>query len=178
MPLTSTNFTRSSLKRVSFNCIENTDKPRPGELKLNQYLKQFAFSNNDQGLAKTFVILSEDKSEILGYYSSSANVIDPSSIPNPPNNLPAYPVPVFLIGRLAVDCRMQRKGIGNALLLHALTCAIEISEQTGIYAIRVDPIDEMARSYYTKKSFLGLNHTLNVYLSIKSVREARARAKA
>lgn len=112
LPLSSTGFNNKSiLKKISFDCTQDKANLKSSEIALNQYIKQFAWKNNELGIAKTFVVLSEiNDGEIIGYYSSSMSVIDPKGIPNPADKLPGYPIPAMLIGKLAVSQQMQGRG--------------------------------------------------------------------
>ncbi len=99
--------------------------------------------------------------DIGGYYTLSASSIRPAELPEQTvRRLPRYPqVPAFLLGRLAVDRRYQGQGWGRFLLVDALyRCAR--SEIPG-FAILVDAIDENARRFYERESFLLLPHTAN-----------------
>jgi predicted N-acetyltransferase YhbS len=64
-----------------------------------------------------------------------------------PENLPRHPVPVVLIGRLAVDITGRGQRLGEALLIHALRSAQRAAEIVGIYAVVVDALDESAKSF-------------------------------
>ena len=55
--------------------------------------------------------------------------------------LPRYPVPVALIGRLAVDRRKRGRGLGSALLAHAFRRIIRTGEALAIHAFIVDAVE-------------------------------------
>lgn len=63
------------------------------------------------------------------------------------------PVPVVLIGRLAVDERYSGQGLGYSLLQHAVITALEAAEAIGIRAILVHALSEPAVSFYKKFGF-------------------------
>ena len=81
------------------------------------------------------------------------------------------PVPVALIGRLAVDKCVSGRGLGETLLIHALRSAQRVSEIMGLYAVVVDALNEQARSFYLKYGFNELtDDQLHLYLSIKTIK--------
>ena len=85
-------------------------------------------------------------------------------------NLPRHPVPVALIGRLAVDNSAQGQRLGETLLIHALRSAQRAARIVGIYAVVVDAIDEAARSFYLKYGFAELTDDhLHLYLPMKAI---------
>ncbi|WP_442933093.1 GNAT family N-acetyltransferase [Microcoleus sp. herbarium7] len=71
----------------------------------------------------------------------------------------------MLVGKLAVDRSMQGRGLGKRLLRHALENALNLSQNMGIYAVRVDAIDEQAKEFYKKCGFLEYQDTPWVHLT-------------
>ncbi len=141
-PIDSLEVTRSSIKKIQFDC---------GNPLLNDYLNKYAIINDRNGVAKVFVCVPQGSQNILGYYTSSASVISTEAIPDELRGNFPKETPALLIGRIAVDKSMQKKGVGKRLLRHALEYAIDISQKTGVYAVRVDAKDEKAKEYYRDK---------------------------
>lgn len=103
---------------------------------------------------------------MLGYYtiSSSGVAFDV------PKKLPRHPIPVALIGRLAVDITARRRRLGETLLIHALRSAQRASRIVGIYALVVNALDESARNFYMKYGFEELiDDRLHLYLPMKTI---------
>jgi GNAT superfamily N-acetyltransferase len=145
---------------------------RCGEPVLDRYLQRYATQDIRRGLARVFVAASpETPSEIIGYYSLSAGSLVADELPETiRSRLPKYPVPVALLGRLAVDRRHQRQGIGGVLLADALKRAARASEAVAIHALVVDALDELAATYYGEFGFIPLpNHPLKLFLPLKAV---------
>jgi GNAT superfamily N-acetyltransferase len=65
------------------------------------------------------------------------------------------PVPVMVIGRLAVDLKFQGRGIGSALLKDAVLRTVQAAEIAGIRAILVHAINESAKRFYEKLGFMA-----------------------
>ena len=104
---------------------------------------------------------------VLGYYTISSSGVAFDVVPE---NLPRHPVPVALIGRLAVDITARRRRLGETLLIHALRSAQRAARIVGIYAVVVNALDESARNFYMKYSFEELmDDRLHLYLSMKTI---------
>ena len=61
------------------------------------------------------------------------------------------PLPVLLLGRLAIDKRHQNQGIGRALLRDAMIRAINVARDAGVFAILVHAISDQARQFYLSR---------------------------
>jgi len=72
------------------------------------------------------------------------------------SDVPAHPLPVALVGRLAVDLRAQGRGIGGILLTDALLRVAEVADQVGCYGVTVDAKDESAMAFYQRFGFEAL----------------------
>ncbi len=139
---------------------------------LNDYLKKYAKQNHEKGIAKTFVAV--DKSQPLkvnGFYTVSASIIEFESLPeSAKKSMPAYPVPAFLIGKLAVDNSVKGQGLGGELLVDALLRAVKAAQEVGIFAVRVDAMDLSAREFYLKYEFIPFqDKPLSLFLPIKAI---------
>lgn len=156
-----------SFERTNFDC---------GNSRLNDYLKKYAIQNQKARYSITYVATIEGSKEIVGYYCTSASVIEFANIPEKQKKkLPRYPAPVMLIGQLAVAKDMQGKGLGKILLMHALSRAVKIGEEMGIYAVRVDAIDEKAKSFYLKYGFVPLkDNDYSLILPLKTIINSRS----
>ena len=155
-----------SFDRSGFDC---------GKPQLNNYLKRYAWQNQQKRYSMTFIATVENSKEIAGFYCTSASSIEFANIPDSLNRkLPKYPAPVMLIGQLAVDRKMQGKGLGKVLLMHALSNAVRISAEMGIFAVRVDTIDESAKRFYLKYGFVSLKDVeSSLILPIKTIIASR-----
>ncbi len=146
--------------RSAFDC---------GVEELNAYLKKYSGQHERRGISRTYVAVEEGEKPALGYHSISSGAVAFDTVPE---NLPRHPVPVALIGRLAVDKRARGHGLGEMLLVHGLRSAQKASEAVGIYAVVVDSWDEAARKFYLKYGFNELkDDRLHLYLSMRVIRQ-------
>lgn len=122
-----------------------------GNVQLNDWLKHRAFKNELQGASRTYVVTVEKV--ILAYYCLATGAIAQTiSTGKVKRNMPD-PIPVMIIGRLAVDQNWQGKRIGKALLRDAILRTLQASEIAGIRAILVEAISEEAKQFYEKCGF-------------------------
>jgi GNAT superfamily N-acetyltransferase len=165
-PIDALERSASSLRREPFNS---------GQSELDRYLKQYANKNDESGIARTFVALPAEGSQVIaGYYACTANVIDPRGLPAElRERLPGYLTPAILIGKLAVDLSVQGRGLGKRLLFHAFENVIDVSRKVGVYAVRVDAIDEAAKDFYKKFGFLELqDRPLSLFIRMETIKQA------
>lgn len=152
--------------RAAFDC---------GDDDLNTYLRRFARQNHERGGAKTFVAVSEsDGVTILGYYSLS-----PASIAfeAPPaiiqRNLGRYDVPVFRLGRLAVDRSQQGHSLGGALLLAAGRRCLRVASEVGGVALLIDAKNDRVTAWYARFGAVPLSDAaLSLVLPLDTMRQA------
>lgn len=136
---------------------------------LNDYLRQFVRQNHNNGIARAFVMVpSEAGNPVVGYYTLTASSQSFDSLPPQlRRGLPKYPVPVALIGELAVDRTMQGQGLATALLVSALRRIALASEAVGVWAVVVDPLDQQAVNFYRHHGFEPLVDGDTLFLTMK-----------
>ncbi|MBI2965620.1 MAG: GNAT family N-acetyltransferase [Chloroflexi bacterium] len=127
--------------REAFDC---------GSPSLNEYLARYARQNYETGGAKTFVAVSPaEPTRVLGFYSISPGAIEFARVPAKlTRKLGRYEVPVFRLGRLAVDLPVQGQGLGGDLLLAAGERALAVASEVGGVALAIDARDENAARWY------------------------------
>jgi GNAT superfamily N-acetyltransferase len=134
--------------RSTFDC---------GQPLLNEWLKTKAGQFDRRDLSRTFVATRPGLIVVLGYYALSTHRVVYDTLPDDQSKgLPRLDIPVVLLGRLAVDRKVQGEGLGALLLIDALRRSATISEDIGIRAVEVDAIDESTRRFYSKFGFRSL----------------------
>ena len=136
----------------------NRDAFDCGDDRLNEFLRRHARQSHERGGAKTFVATTAtDEEFVLGFYSLSPASVDYARTPAlVGKGLARYEVPVFRLGRLAVDRRMQGHGIGGQLLLAAGRRCIQAAAQVGGVALLIDAKDDRVANWYKTYGALPL----------------------
>jgi len=153
----------------------NRDAFDCGDAALNEFLRRHARQAHDSGGAKTFLAVPDDDSQrVLGFYSLSPASVGFSRTPEViKRGLARYDVPVFRLGRLAVDLSMQRKGLGGQLLLAAGRRCLRASQEVGGVALLIDAKSEAVANWYAGFGALQLLNTpLTLLLPLKTVQTA------
>ncbi len=123
-----------------------------GELSLDHWLKKRALKNQASDASRCFVIC--DGRSVIGYYSLSAGGISHEAAPKAMRRNMPDPLPVLLIGRLAIDKKYHNQGLGRALLRDAMLRAVHIASDTGVFAIMVHALSEQAKRFYLSSGFV------------------------
>ena len=129
--------------REAFDC---------GDATLNEYLRRIARQNHESWGAKTFVAASlPERARVLGYYTISPGAIEFPRVPaDLMKRLGRYYVPVFRLGRLAVDRSAQGQGLGGDLLMAAGERALAVAAEVGGVALAIDAKSAEATRWYAR----------------------------
>ena len=123
-----------------------------GKPALNAFLKRFALTNQQNGVARTYV--AHRQGEVHGYYSLSAASVAVDQAPaRVAKGLAKHPIPMTLLARLAVDLHEQGLGLGASLLQDALLRHLQAEAVIGSRALLVHAKDEAAITFYQKFGF-------------------------
>lgn len=150
--------------RACFDC---------GDPALNEFLARFARQNQDSGLARTFVAVSpEEPLRLAGYYSLTVGAISRENLPaSAAKRLPAFPLPIARLARLAVDRARQGRALGEHLLMDALARCLRVAEDVGLLAVVIDAKHERARAFYARYEFDSLpDQPLTLWLPLPALR--------
>lgn len=123
-----------------------------GEPSLNDWLKRRALKNHASGASRCFVVCSG--ATVIGYYSLSAGAISHESAPKALRRNMPDPLPVLLLGRLAIDKKYHNQGIGQALLRDAMLRAVNVAGNAGVFAILVHALSDQAKQFYISRGFV------------------------
>ncbi len=122
-----------------------------GQPALDDWLRRRALRNEERGASRTYVVRSGAK--LVGYYSLAVGAVAHAEAPGRIKRNMPDPVPVMILGRLAVDHSFQGQGIGVGLLRDAILRTLQAAEIAGIRAILVHAISEAAKLFYEASGF-------------------------
>jgi GNAT superfamily N-acetyltransferase len=123
-----------------------------GEHTLDDWLKRRALNNQLSGASRTFVVV-DDENRVRGFYAMAAGAISHQLATSTVRRNMPDPIPVMVLGRLAVDRCAQGIKLGAAMLQDAVIRAITVSQNTGVRALLVHALHERARQFYQHYGF-------------------------
>ena len=119
---------------------------------LNDYLRRFAWTNQQAGAARTYVASRGDV--VVGYFTLAYGSIEhEGAAERIRKGLARHPIPVMVLARLAVDRSEQGCGLGKGLLKDALLRTLQAAEIAGLRAVIVHAKDDSARDFYERLGF-------------------------
>lgn len=142
-----------------------------GEPTLNQWLARRALTNEANGASRTYVVC--EGNVVMGYYSLANGAIARETAPKRLQRNMPDPIPVMVMGRLAVDLAYQDQGIGRALLRDAIRRVMQAADIAGIKAILVHALSENAKQFYLRHAFVeSTADPMTLCLSLATARRA------
>lgn len=123
-----------------------------GEASLDEWLKKRALKNQTSGASRCFVIA--EGPAVIGYYCLSAGAIVHEAAPKGMRRNMPDPLPVLLLGRLAIDRRYHNRGFGQALMRDAMLRAVHIAGGMGVFAVLVHALSDAAKQFYLSRGFV------------------------
>ena len=137
------------------------------EPSLDEWLRRRALVNQATGASRTFVVANES-GQVLAYYALAAGAVSHQESPGSIRRNMPDPIPVIVLGRLAVHVDMVGQGIGQGLLKDAVQRTLQISEQVGARALVCHAIDDAAKAFYLKHGFIESPiHNMTVMLPLR-----------
>ena len=86
----------------------------------------------------------------------SSAQIERAFLPKPHQRDKANPLPVTLLGQLAIHKDHHGQGHARSLLMFALKIALRASHEIGSFGVITHPIDDSVRAFYHRWSFQDL----------------------
>jgi GNAT superfamily N-acetyltransferase len=119
---------------------------------LDDWLKRRALANEKSGASRTYVVCVND-TRVVGYYAlANGGVALDAATGRTRRNMPD-PIPVMVLGRLAVDRKYHGRELGRGLLRDAILRTVQAAGIVGIRAIIVHAISEEAKRFYERSGF-------------------------
>lgn len=127
--------------RARFDC---------GRDSLDAWFRRHAWRNHAAGHSRVSVICDTETGEVAGFVALSTGAIRRGAMPKRDQRNAPDPVPVILLGQLAVDRRWRGRGHARSLLAYALRAALAASRSVGAFGVITHPLDEAARNFYRR----------------------------
>jgi GNAT superfamily N-acetyltransferase len=151
-----------------------------GEEALNEFLRRYARKSHELGGAKTFLAIDDaDNKTILGFYSLGPASVAYARTPEiVRRGLARHDVPGFRLARLAVNRRLQGRGIGGQLLLAAGRRCLLASAEVGGVVLVIDAKNEEVAKWYSGYGALPLlDAPLTLLLPLATIEAALQKAR-
>jgi GNAT superfamily N-acetyltransferase len=124
-----------------------------GEPDLDEWLRKKALRNETEGASRTYVACEAGSRRVVGYYCLATGAVQRLSAPGRVRRNMPEPVPVMVLGRLAVDRSLQGQGLGSGLLRDAVLRTLQAADIAGIRALLVHTLSDRARKFYEERGF-------------------------
>jgi len=124
-----------------------------GEQILDEWLRRRAPQNEASGASRTYVVCAGKR--VVGYYTLAVGAVTHAQAPGRVRRNMPDPVPVMVLGRLAVDRAFQGRHIGAGLLLDAVLRTVQAAQIAGIRGILVHTISAQAKRFYEAFGFVA-----------------------
>lgn len=123
-----------------------------GVPELDDWLRRRARANQARGASRTFVVCEGNR--VIAYYALASGAVKQPEVPSRFRRNMPDPIPVAVLGRLAIDQTYHGRGIGRALVRDAGLRLLNAAEVLGIRGVLVHAISENARAFYEAVGFL------------------------
>ncbi|MGH3117252.1 MAG: GNAT family N-acetyltransferase [Gaiellales bacterium] len=137
---------------------------------LDGWLKRHGLAAQQMDSARTFVLMKQDR--VVGYFSlTMGSVLRQDAPAKLVRGLPAYPLGMVLLARLAIDSSEQGSGLGATLLAESLRKAAAAGDAAAARLVVVDAIDDDASRFYERFGFVAApEHPRRLYRRMKDIR--------
>jgi GNAT superfamily N-acetyltransferase len=133
---------------------------------LDEWLRRRARSNQVSGASRTYVVAADRR--VVGYYCLASGALDLADAPGSVRRNMPDPIPMAVLGRLAIDRGWQGKGLGAALLQDAVLRTSQAASIMGIRGLLVHAISDEAKAFYEHYGFqCSPNYPMTLVLSLK-----------
>ena len=123
---------------------------------MDDFLRQEAWEDQEMGLSTTFLLVNEERKNIMAYLSLCNDAIRLDFDEKSEKGVPYYTIPALKIARLAVSSQYQKQGLGKQLIFLAAYQGTQIREVSGVVFITLDCY-EHRKSYYESYGFVENN---------------------
>lgn len=130
------------------HCLDAFDSGQPA---LDDWLRRRARANQAGGASRTYVVTEGVR--VVAYYALSSGALDTrQSTGRFRRNMPD-PIPVAVLGRLAVDRAWQGRGLARAMVRDALLRVANAADAIGVRGVVVHALSEEAKPFWLSLGF-------------------------
>jgi GNAT superfamily N-acetyltransferase len=139
-----------------------------GVASLDEWLQKRALQNQRNGASRTYIVTNQNR--VIGYYCLASGGLALTESPKSIRRNMPDPIPIAILGRLAVDVSMKGHGLGAALLQDAVFRCAQAAGILGIRGILVHALSEDARQFYLHHGFVeSPTQPMMMLLSLKGL---------
>jgi GNAT superfamily N-acetyltransferase len=137
-----------------------------GTSSLDDWLKRRARNNQFTGASRTYVVAEADR--VVGYYCLASGALALNDSPGGIKRNMPDPIPMAILGRLAVDITWQGRGLGAALLRDAVERTQAAGAILGIRGLLVPVLSDEAKAFYQHHGFIASpSRPMTLVMSLK-----------
>ncbi len=133
--------------RPAFDC---------GHAALNHWFHRHAWGNERDNASRTYVMVDEEINKVVGYVTLATGQIEREFLQKSKQRNMPNPVPVLILGQLAIDINYQGRGIGSDLLQFAFQLAVTTSHSVGTVGVLTHPLYSDVQGFYERWGFAEL----------------------
>jgi GNAT superfamily N-acetyltransferase len=149
--------------------IHDPSKFDSGTPELDLWLRSQALRADRQGTARTYVWTSQGSPLVRAYFSIAPTSVQRAGLPRSASGGHSQ-IPSYLLAKLALDRRLQGRGLGTELLLDALQRVDAAVSVSGGRLLVVDPAGPQARDFYLHQGFSPITGSDRLFLRTAALR--------
>jgi GNAT superfamily N-acetyltransferase len=133
---------------------------------LDDWLRRRALANQFSGASRVYVV-TDVQGRVLGYYALASGALAHAQAPGRIKRNMPDPIPVAVLGRLAIDRQAQGQGLGVALLQDAVLRVQQAASIMGVRGLVVHALSSQAQAFYAHHGFTAsVSQPLTLILSL------------
>lgn len=138
---------------------------------LDDWFKRRAWRNEREGASRTYVLCAGNR--VVGYYCLAAGSLASAHAPGKVRRNMPDPIPVMVLGRLAIDRAWKGRGLGRGLLRDATLRVLSAADVAGVRAILVHALSDDAKRFYESCGFVeSPTDPMTLVVTLKDVKTA------
>ncbi len=133
--------------RAAFDC---------GRPAIDLWFRRHALNNQISGASRTSVLRGTQQGSVIAFVALSAGQVRRGLLPKPAQRNQPDPLPVLVLGQLAVDRQHQGRGYARSLMFFTFGTAVRVLRDIGCFGVLTHPLDDELRTFYRQFGFRDL----------------------